>query len=303
MLPKTMLGLIYYFIRPYKWLLLLFFMLPPVVALCSVMMPFQIKTIVDLFLSSQSSNPTDISVFILPVAIYIALSEGINAAYRSMDLLVIKALIPLRARARNICYQYLIEHSYRYTQNHLSGELGNKILDVGNVIIKIMELIANPFLITLLTIFFSILLIGSIHMYSALILGLWCLFFISFSIISAIKARRLSYEFSSASSRYMGKLIDSATNIASIKLFSRQKYEYDALQEPQNEYITKNITMNRYVTKVRWILGVSTTLFQGVVLFILVKALQHQQISVGGIVFIMTMTFTIASALFEAASR
>lgn len=278
-------------------------MLPFVVALCHVMMPFQLRTIIDLFLHPETKELRGFEPFIEPVVIYVLLSEFLNLAYRSIDIMIIKVMIPLRARARNISYQYLIEHSYRYTQNHLAGELGNKILDVGNVIIKIMEMICNPFLTTLLMVILTITIIAFIHPLTALILTIWSLFFLVFSVLTAFRAKKLSYDFSTASSRYMGKLIDSASNIASIKLFSRQKYEYDSLQEPQDRYIEKNIAMNRYVTKVRWVLGISTTIFQAVTLSILVYAWQEKLISVGSIVFIMTMSLTIATSLFDVATR
>lgn len=289
--------------KAYHGRLLLMLIAPMLIALGSTLMPFQIKGLIDRVTAMNGSDDIHSWLFWQPVILFVLLSEMINLAYRSFDLMVIRYMIPLRSEIRNKCFTYLLGHSYGYAQDHLTGELGNKILDMGNSVIKLFQMIAIPMFSTVLMVLFGIGIVAAIHPLSALIMAVWSCFFIGCSLFSIHKVRYYSEIFSRANSRYMGKLIDSAANLITIKLFARESAELDNIQLPQQDYMDKNATMNLYITKIRWVLGFSVTLFQAVVLYYLVQSWQNGTVSVGSIAFIMSMSLTITSHLFDMASR
>lgn len=298
-LPRAPLAFFWHFIKPYTLHLLYLVIAVTVIAACRTLLPFEIKTIIDHI----TQDPTNTTIPWQPIIIYIALAELTNIAFRCFDGIVTKIMPDIRSQVRNSCYTYLLHHSYRYMQDHLAGSLGNKVLDMGQTVIQAIEMAFIPFLSTTLTIIISIILMWYIYPTIAIIFALWSLCFLAISIIGTPMASHLSHQFSSARSEYMGRLIDSVTNILSVKLFANQTYEYNYIQTSQQSFVKANRKLNWYVIKIRWILGFSITLFSGFMLYYIAHAWQQQLISIGSIAFILTISLSTGYHLFEVASR
>ncbi|GLS24727.1 ABC transporter ATP-binding protein [Marinibactrum halimedae] len=174
-------------------------------------------------------------------------------------LVVHQALLgnyPMSIRWR--AHRYLLGQSYSFFQNEFSGRVATKVMQtslaVREAVMKVLDvlLFASVYLIT------AILLLGNADFRMSLPLFVWFGLYIVILWYFLPRLKSVAEAQADARSVMTGRIVDSYTNILTIKLFSHSKRESDYAQEGMEDFLNTVHPQMRLVTALRfciWVLN------------------------------------------------
>ncbi len=293
-LPNSPLKFVLYFLRSYRWGLVLMFLLELGQAGCQIMIPFAIKEIIDVY--TQAPVDPSVSIFVQykdPLILFTSLSLGVLLFSRASGAMLVIIGPSLRKKVRNDLYHYLQYHSQRFFSSHFSGSLSNRISEVSMSVNHCMWTILFDFWPIIVTFSFSLYLLLNAHWDLGLFLAGWIIFYIAVSFLLAKKCREYSKSFAEARSTVSGKIVDAVTNIMNTKLFTQLAFERRHL----GKYLTHEVDMARktfwFMEKMRWFQFTATLGLQVAMIVYALKVWQTGSITVGEFSMITSLSLLI----------
>jgi len=211
---------------------------------------------------------------------------------RFLDFVKIKTFPSIREDILSSQFSYLIQHEYKYFQNHFAGNLANKIVDLQGGIVNILTIIDDCYAQTVaLIIALFILLI--VHPIFALILIAWVSLFLAITFYFLKPIQHLSLIFAEARSSLMGKMVDSASNIINIRLFARNTFESQKMHHAIGDCVQKDRDMLQKIMLMRMVGDASILLFLTANLWMLGSLYAKGQVTIGDFSFIITLSISI----------
>lgn len=207
-------------------------------------------------------------------------------------------IIPkLQAEIRMAMIAYVLEHSYPYFLNELSGNLSNKIMDLPRALDSIRNIVVWNMGASILVLALTFGMMWSIHPVFVLVFGLWSVLHISFSVWSARLMNALSRENAEDKSQLTGRLVDTLSNMLTVKLFAQAGAEFNYFARAQNKEMHSNQAMMRKLNYVQTLMDVSITGMLCVVLYALTLLLQLNHVGSGAAIFLLGMVFAVIQQL------
>ena len=293
---------IWNFLKYYKWKVFFICLAIFFDAFLIIIGPYLLKVLID----KMSAYRDNFSLFeegqdlIIIICLFIILSVFANLIWRSINYLSIKIFPEIRLITLSKTFSYIFLHSYQYFQDHMSGDLTNKIQNIGESI----ERIFMPTL-SILHIFFTILVATfisySINIYFSIVLVIWVGIFIFISITLSKNIISYSKDFSQAKSIASGKYIDSLMNIFNVNIFVRYKFEKSYLEKISRKVMNKDIALRWKLLKLWIIQGILCSFVLGAMTFILILLRSKNLVTTGDFVFIISTTIAIIHYIFEIA--
>jgi ATP-binding cassette subfamily B protein len=305
--PRTIPAFIWHFTKPHIGKLTFALLIILGVSLHLTIQPYLLKLIIDR-VASVNENPALLlndSYILWAVVGFIFLSILFTVQWRLIDYLFLKTFPDIKARVSSEAFHYISYHSHEYFQNHLSGDLVNKIRDISRGAEELFEPIFNVLRI-LLVVLFSVLVSFTIHFYFAFVLLLWVIiftttaWFLSKNIIKYVK------DYAKARSRATGKLSDSVINSSNIRLFANEKFEDEYLESAWMKVAEKDKTLRWKLVIIWAIQGFLCSLVLAIMMVLLVILRAKDLVTPGDFAFIITISITIIQevwALSEVISR
>lgn len=301
-LPSSLIAFYFYFSKKYQIAFLAFYLAPTLVVFETNIVPYAFKMIIDV-ISEYHGNRENIYN-----EIRFALLVLILSWLTSMILLRLvhwweAYVIPrFEADMRMSVLQYVMQHSYKYFTNNLTGNITNKIQDLSRALESIREIICWNCISTISTVIVALVMMYKINYLFSLILGIWVVihFTMSFYFVKFINIA--SERNAEDKSILNGGISDTISNIMLIKLFSRRNHEISYVKKNQEKEVLSNkkliITMNLF--QVAIYTAITTMLF--VIVYFLIKSWQNNLISNGDFVFIFNMIFFITQQMWYLSS-
>lgn len=289
----------YLFIYRYKLLIPIVFALG--VALNESISPYLLKMIIDTAVQYSDMNYNNILSHptLLPGFAYVILTEVVNILFRMKDYFKMKVLPSLKAKIIEDTYQNLLNYPYTYFINHFNGDITNKIFDLSRAAEKIIFMIVDM----LLWRTFSII-IASITMYYidpkfTLLTLIWSIIFVCVTVTISQNIHLLSHIFSQSRSLLYGKIIDTLTNILSVKLFNNIEAEQKRFDQKLRQTQKEEMDLHRGILKIGFYQGFCVTLFTAIMLSLLLYLLIHNLITLGEFTLIIIMSGTIIRNIYS----
>ncbi len=222
-LPRNLYSFIWYFLRPYKVIVVVFSCLAIFSGFYKTFNSILLKNIIDILPQAQGE---DISAVLLPVS-FIVMN------FILFNNFTWKGIIYIRCKYGPVIINhiieklmdYIFEKSQQFFQDNLSGTISKQIINLAECIEKITTR-SVPYLLRvaslLLTAFISTYFVNPIF---SLILIIWFIFFAGVVIIMSKKLVYLSDKQALAESIVIGELVDAVSNQSNIRIFSRKSYE------------------------------------------------------------------------------
>lgn len=290
--PQSLTKFILSFLKPYKLYLSIFAMVGLFWAITNTLLPYTLKVIIDKavgFAGDKSSVFTAIQPYII---LYIALWVGLCVALRLLDWIKLKLFPSLRQDVMSQMFSYLNQHSHHYFQNNFAGSLVNKVVDMQSGIVDIMTILDDIYAQTLgLTIAAITLLL--IHPIFACILFAWVATFLLITFIFLKSIQNLSHVFAEARSSLVGKMVDSISNIANIRLFAKHNFENRYINEHITDTVQKDRNMQYKIIQMRVFWDISIVALLGINLLVLGKMYSQGTVTVGDFSFIISLSISI----------
>jgi ATP-binding cassette subfamily B protein/ATP-binding cassette subfamily B multidrug efflux pump len=175
---------------------------------------------------------------------------------------------------RWMAHRYLLNQSYGFFQNEFSGRIATKVMQtslaVRESVMKLLDVIlfVTVYVITMLV------LVASADLRLCVPLLIWLLLYIGLQLIFVPRLKNISQIQANSRSTMTGRIVDSYTNIVTLKLFSFSSRESAYVKEGMTEFLNTVHPQMRLVTGLNiclWIINmmlVFSTLVLGIYLWI-----------------------------------
>ncbi len=289
-------------IKPYKRLVAAMAFVGIIWAFTNTFTPYMLKLIIDHVVDA-SSNKLDLFKSTMPyVLCYIALWLGLSVNMRFLDWVKLKLFPSVREDVMSKMFSYLNQHSYHFFQNNFAGSLVNKIGDMQSGIIEILtildDLYAQVFGLTI-----AIITLLFIHPVFAVILIVWAAAFILITFLFLKSIRNLSHIFAESKTVVMGRMVDSISNIANIRLFARHNEENLYINQSIKTAVQNDRIMQAKIINMRMFWDVSIIFLLGLNIFVLLYMYSNNLVSIGDFTFVISLSISILWNLWFLASQ
>ena len=290
-IPARLPEFLWLCIKPQKWFAFALTGTALIVALLrNLAGPYFFKCIIDV-VAQLNGQAGMLQAIALPATIFLGLlvTESIN--FRVTDWLMLRLLPAVGQRAILMLSAHLKHHSSRMFQDNYAGSLSNKVFDVGNGAVSVLEK-TDQALTGFASLLIAVLTMLIVHPAFAAILVAW---FIVFALISLCFLRaigRLSLAYSEQNSTLVGWLVDAMTNIANIRLFARHDHEYGQLAQLVDSNTEQDRRVRRMVARMRVAQDASLMILTAAMLVSLILLSSQGKVSTGDFAMLLMVAFT-----------
>jgi ATP-binding cassette subfamily B multidrug efflux pump len=150
---------------------------------------------------------------------------------------------------------YTLGHSLGYFQRDFAGRLANRITQVGQAIRELAVTLIETLLYVAIFAVTALGLFSRISLLLALPMAIWILAYIALLRYFVPRAKQRSLANAEARSVTVGRIVDSYSNIMSVKLFARAEEERSAVQSALADWMRAFLNSFRLVTAVTGVLS------------------------------------------------
>jgi ATP-binding cassette, subfamily B, bacterial len=259
--------------------------------------PYLLKIIID----SLAENKAVQQVY-LPAVIYVLLYFFTAINFRALDWIKYKILPPIKKDTAMNMFDYIKHHSHDFFQNNFAGSMSNKVNDM---VVNLESLLnsSDEFFANFASFLIAIVVMYTVNPIFALALFSWCVLFFIISVIFSKSIHELSKLTSESYSKYSGTLVDIFSNISSVRLFSRFKYETKNLSDSVDDLVYKDRNMLKYIIKMRLVQDITLVGLLGVMFYMLLNLYSKGMVTIGDFALILTITMSIFQAMWHLANK
>jgi len=187
------------------------------------------------------------------------------------------------------CHDRVMKQSLSYFQDDLAGRLAQKVLQSG--------MSAGDFMINLLQVAWfivvyaltTLILVADLDIRLGAIVAIWLVLFGVTAWTFVPRIRSASKEVANSYSGVTGRLVDTYTNIQSVKLFGSAREENRGARNAVEHFIGKLRRFTRLLTSIRMIMGVINNVIIVAITAVALKVWQDGGISTGHVAFALSL--------------
>lgn len=194
----------------------------------------------DTFLNEQWPMLVGMGVFIL---LFIPLIVFLHSLVIQQTLM---GNFPMSVRW--LAHRYLLSQSYRFFQHEFSGRIATKVMQTALAVRESVMKLLDVVLFVMVYLVTTLILVASADILLSLPLLLWLFSYLGILYAFVPRLQRVSMLQANARSNMMGRIVDSYTNIATIKLFSHSQREATYAKEGMQEFLDTVHPQMRLVT-------------------------------------------------------
>ena len=254
--PKTILGFAGFYLKPVRWALAVLFVVAVLAGTIEASLYIMMRWFIDLMngadratVLSDHAWPLGLALLFLlvvrPVSIWLH-------EVASNQLVVPQTSSQVRWRT----HLYTLGHSLSYFQSDFAGRLANRGGQVGPAVRELAVTFIDTLLYGAIYAVTAIGLFGSISAWLALPVVLWVALYAGLTTWFVPRARERSHRSAETRSTLIGRVVDSYTNILTVKLFARDREERAAVREAIDANTGAYLHQYRLTTLVTTVLGI-----------------------------------------------
>ena len=290
---------VYQFCRHYSrgmepWLLLMAF-LTAITAISEALLFGILGQVVDwlsernpeTFIEQSRSTLIGMGIFML---ILIPLSNAMRSLVVHQTLM---GNFPMSVRW--MAHRYLLNQSYGFFQNEFSGRIATKVMQTALAVRDTVMKLLDVMLFVAIYMVTALILVASADPRLCIPLIIWLFFYIIVQRYFVPKMKKIAMVQADARSLMTGRIVDSYTNIVTLKLFSHSNRESAYIRDGMSEFLNTVHPQMRLVTKLNiclWALNMSlvfSTAALGIYLWL------NGSITPGAIAIVMSLAIRLTS--------
>lgn len=235
--PKGLFAFCRYFTRGLEPWLLLMALLTALTAISEALLFGVLGKVVDwlsssdpsTFLSDSWGTIVVMSVFIL---VLIPLLTSLHSLVVHQTLM---GNFPMLVRW--MAHRYLLNQSYGFFQNEFSGRIATKVMQTALAVRESVMKLLDVLLFVVIYVVTLFILIANADMRLCLPLLCWLVLYIGLQRYFVPKLKHISQIQADSRSMMTGRIVDSYTNIVTLKLFSHSSRESSYIKEGMNDFL------------------------------------------------------------------
>lgn len=301
-LPNSLTSLLLFFLRPYR---IYFYTLLATGLLWAIQLslgPYLLKSIIDTVASDSTSFSDKQPIIMSLVVFYIILWITEMANFRFVDWLKLKFYPNLRRDIIDRLSSYVQNHSYQFFQNNFVGNVTNKIFDLSSGFSSVLDNIDEAFSVLCSLIIASIMMYFVSPIFSLIFIS-WAVMFLGVTLYYTKFAHHKSLTFSESRSKLFGVVIDSISNIISIKLFTKHRQEQQKISVTIDEVVDKDRKLQRYLLHMRIVQDATYVFLIGGEMIALVYFYRLGEITAGDFILILNISIAVSQFMWRLASQ
>jgi ATP-binding cassette subfamily B multidrug efflux pump len=153
---------------------------------------------------------------------------------------------------RWMAHRYLLSQSYSFFQNEFSGRIATKVMQTAIAVRESVMKVLDVMLFVAVYMVTTVLLVASADWRLSLPLIVWLVLYVLLLRYFVPKLRDISTLQADARSLMTGRIVDSYTNIVTLKLFSQINRESEYVKEGMNEFLQTVHPQMRLATKLEF---------------------------------------------------
>ncbi|MEF2071649.1 ABC transporter ATP-binding protein [Consotaella aegiceratis] len=180
-------------------------------------------------------------------------------------------------------YRRLMDQPYTFFQNDFAGRLAQKVQQVGQATGDFITTILQTFWSFLTFVVLAATILGAVDLWMTAVLALWSLgyYWIARNLLPQIRER--GRERANANSVWTGRVVDSFTNILSVKLFDATRSEDAFVKDGFVRYVDAVRRLTRSITTVRLAVAVLNGLMMTGIGAVAILGWRAGTVSTGGV--------------------
>src|SRR3954451_23476998 len=237
--PPGFIAFFWHFARQAKGLFVALFAAGFVVALLDSTIPVFMGRIITLITETPPDQLfTTFWPLLLGMAVVLLVARPIARA--SQNLIANQAIAAnVSNRIRWQSHWHVVRQSWAFFQNDFAGRIANSVMQTGPAIRETMVAMLTSVWYILVYGTSALLLLASADPWLALPIGLWFCGYLALLRVIVPRMRDRSKEVSEARSALTGRIVDSYTNILTVKLFARAREEDDYVRDSLEQHTGK----------------------------------------------------------------
>ncbi|MEO3429112.1 ABC transporter ATP-binding protein [Pelagibius sp. CAU 1746] len=281
--PQSTAAFFWHFLGPIRWLLLITLAISGIAAGAELALYAFLGMLVDWITEGAPETFLEAHGWALIGMAFVALLLRPVATLASRGLINLAIVPGLTNRVRWLNHRYVLRQSLTYFQNDFAGRIAQKVMQTGHAVREAVVNVIDGVWFLAIYLFGTLALFAGIDWRMLLPVLIWTAAYGAVIYFMVPPVRRKSAAVSEANSALTGRVVDSYTNIQSVKLFAHTRREDDFVAE----VIDRHTTAFRRLMRAIFVMTVTLTLLN-TVLILAVTALavvlwMDASISVGAI--------------------
>jgi ATP-binding cassette subfamily B protein/ATP-binding cassette subfamily B multidrug efflux pump len=241
----------------------------------------------ETFIEQSGSTLIGMGIFML---ILIPLSNAMRSLVVHQTLM---GNFPMSVRW--MAHRYLLNQSYGFFQNEFSGRIATKVMQTALAVRDTVMKLLDVMLFVAIYMVTALILVASADPRLCIPLIIWLFFYIIVQRYFVPKMKKIAMVQADARSLMTGRIVDSYTNIVTLKLFSHSNRESAYIRDGMSEFLNTVHPQMRLVTKLNiclWALNMSlvfSTAALGIYLWL------NGSITPGAIAIVMSLAIRLTS--------
>ena len=181
--------------------------------------------LIDTALQSSPENPLgeEIWLFTAGLIFFLVLRPIIFGGFSFMQTVMVSPNVFNLVLSR--IHRWTLGHSIEFFDNDFAGRIAQKEMQTARAVTDVVVELLFTVLLALASVIGACLLLTSVNIYLAFALSLWLVFYLLLIRYFMPKIRKRSLKKAGARALVTGQIVDTVTNIKTVKLFAHDKHE------------------------------------------------------------------------------
>src|SRR5436305_7040796 len=253
--PTTVASFTWYYLRPIRFWLGVLLVASLAMGILESSLYVLMGWFIDLLARSSPERlwPEHRTALLGAAALILIIRPALHLLNEAISNLIIVPQTTNMVRWRT--HLYTLGHSLGYFQRDFAGRLANRITQVGQAIRELAVTLIETLLYVAIFAITALGLFSRISVWLALPMAIWIAAYIGLLRYFVPRAQQRSLANAEARSVTVGRIVDSYTNILSVKLFARAEEERSAVQSALADWMRAFLNSFRLVTAVTGVLS------------------------------------------------
>lgn len=292
-LPKGLLAFAWHFCKPNRLAFILIGISPVLMLVENTLWPYFLGQLIDS-IAQYGGDRAGIYQQVSPILWKLGISWLVLvAAFRGSDFWLSNIWPRYVAKVRLALFEAVSAHSHQYFADRFSGTLSNKISDMLNALTNLF-FGARWMVVSSLASCLGVLVIifWMLPSFAFVLLG-WIIAHLSICYVLAKKADAAAQRNAEDKSTMSGKVVDVFTNIINVRLFGRQRYEYERLSRFQEIEASSHRKMLMTMSVTKAVVELPGAIMLASMVALLIRGWVLGYITSGDFVFIFYTSFNL----------
>jgi len=259
--------------------------------------PYLIKLCFDRMTLLSHEEAASQLVFL--AVVFCATLAIVMFSFRLFDWIMVRMIPRMQQSIAERLVIYSMYHAHTFYQEQMAGSLASKVNDVSKGIPELLQIFIERFVENVCAVSIAIYVTSRINVLFAATMVVWVLLFIAIALGTARKSRELSDATSHERAVAIGTIVDTFSNIASVRLFTGYSYEERVAHDALGNVANAELAREHFLIKVKALQVASFLMLESIHFALLIHGFRFGYVTAGDFALILMINTTLLLNLWK----